>query len=209
MQPVGALASYAMFLLVNPALPVTSVSELIALAKEKPGTLSFASGGNGATGHLAGERLRSMANIDVTHIPYKGNVLGQQDVMAGRVSFMFDFHPTSIAAVQAGRLRMLASTGKERSMLTPDIPTLDESGLPGFNIVSWYAVFAPPGTPRPIVDSLNRTLIAMTRTPDMQAKLRAQAFEAMELTPEEITARIQAETAVLAPIVRQAGITAN
>jgi tripartite-type tricarboxylate transporter receptor subunit TctC len=206
MMPVGALASYSMYLLINPALPVGSVADLVKLGKAKPGSLSFASGGNGASGHLAGELFKNMAGLDIVHIPYKGNVLAQQDVIAGRVGLMFDFYPTSQAAVQGGRLRVLASTGKTRSPLTPDVPTLNESGLPGYSMTSWFAIFVPPGTPRPIVDKLNGDIAYILAQPAMQAKLTDEAFEPLVLSPEGVTARIKSDMAVLAPIVRQANI---
>lgn len=206
MMPVGSLASYAMYLLVNSNLPVTTGPELIAYAKVHPGELSYASGGNGASGHLAGELLRSMGGIDIVHIPYKGNAQAQQDVMSGRVALKFDFWPTSQPLLQSGKVRAIASSGKTRSALTPDIPTLSESGLAGYNMTSWFAIFAPAGTPRPIVDKLNADIAWVLAQPAMRALLDEEAFEPLVLTPEGVRARIQDDRQVLAPIVREARI---
>lgn len=207
--PVGTIASYSLFLFANPDLPARSVPELIDLARRKPGELTFASGGNGTSNHLSGELMKRMAGVELLHVPYKGNVTAQQDVIAGRVSMMFDFLSTSKQFVDNGRLRMLATTGKARSRFAPDVPTLEESGLKGFDLTAWFGLFVKAGTPRPVVDKLNAALRATLATPEMQQQLTAQGYDVMPGSSDDLAERIKADFALWTPVIRGAGITAN
>ena len=145
-------------LVVNPSVPVRNVQELVALAKAKPGTLTFASGGNGTTHHLSGELFKQMAGLEMTHIPYKGNAPAITDVIGGQVQLMFDNISNSLSHIKAGKLRALAVTGSRRSSVLPEIPTLAESGFPGYNMTSWFALFAPAKTPQDVITKLNAHL---------------------------------------------------
>ncbi|MGD9946448.1 MAG: Bug family tripartite tricarboxylate transporter substrate binding protein [Burkholderiaceae bacterium] len=207
--PIGPIASYSLFLFASPELPAKNMKELFALAKSKPGELTFGSGGNGTSNHLSGELMKRMANIDIVHVPYKGNVTAQQDVIAGRVSMMFDFLSTTRQFVDTGRLRILATTGKSRSRFAPDVPTLEESGLSGFDLTAWFGLFVKAGTPKPIIDKLNAALRAALATSEMQQQLTAQGYDVMAGSSEELAERIKADFALWTPVIKSAGITTN
>lgn len=209
LAPVGSIAEYSLFLFSSPELPVQSIAELIAFARSKPGALSYASGGVGTSNHLSGELFNSMAGVEITHVPYRGNVTAQQDVMAGRVSMMFDFLSTTKQFVDTGRLRMLATTGKERSSFAPDIPTLQESGLDGFDVNAWFGLFVKSGTPDSIVEKLNTALNNTLDMPEIQQKLAVQGLTVRPSSPVELAKRISDDRALWAPIIQNAGITAQ
>jgi len=207
--PIGGIAGYSLYLLLNPQLPVKTLPELIRYAKARPGELTYASGGNGTSNHLAGELLKSMAGIDMVHVPYKGNVIAQQDVIAGRVSMMFDFWSTSQQQVKTGRLKVVGSTGDARSSFTPDIPTFKESGLDGYSMTAWFGLFAPAATPRAIVDKLNAQLRAALALPSVRHKLSVQGYEAMPGSPADLQALVDAGNALWTPVFRKANIRAD
>jgi tripartite-type tricarboxylate transporter receptor subunit TctC len=206
LTPVGMLASYDLFLFVDPNLPVKNFADLVKLAKSKPGELTFGSGGVGTSNHLAGELLKRMANIDITHVVYKGNVQAQQDVMTGRVSMMFDFFSTSKQFVDSGMLRMLAATGKTRSRFAPDIPTLQEEGVKGFEMSAWFGLSVRAGTPDAIIKKLNAALRSALKTDEMVRQLTAQSYDVVSSSPEELASRIAADNALWTPVFRSAGI---
>ena len=193
-------------LVVNPALPITSVRELIAMAKAQPGRITFASAGNGASNHLSGELFRSMAGIEITHVPYKGDTPAMTDVIAGQVVMMF---PTAIAAtphVKGGRLRALAVSSIKRVGSLPDLPTVDEAGVPGFEAVSWGGVMGPAGMPRDIVNKLNAEFARILKLPDVSEKLAGLGAEVVASTPEEFARYLQAEIAKWGKVARDAKV---
>jgi tripartite-type tricarboxylate transporter receptor subunit TctC len=204
--PIMLTTLVPQILVVNSALPVNSVKELIALAKAQPGKLNFASAGNGASNHLSGELFKSMAGIELTHVPYKGDTPAMTDVIAGQVAIMF---PTAIAAtphVKGGRLRALAVTSRKRVGSLPDLPTVDEAGVPGFEAVSWGGVMGPGGMPRDIVAKLHAELARILKLPDVSEKLTGLGAEIVAGKPEEFAAYLQAEIAKWGKVARDANV---
>ena len=199
-----ATASY--MLVVPASLPVKSVQELLALAKAKPGQLNFASAGSGSATHFVGELLKVSALIDVVHVPYKGIPEAVTDVVGGRVQFIMTPPSTLGGLVKDGKLRALGVTGRERLRGYPEIPTIAESGVPGFQWETWAGVFAPAKTPRAIIDRLNREFTAVLRMPDIQQRLLAMEAEAAPSTPAELDAHVERELARIAELARKAGI---
>ena len=204
--PVALLANVTNVLAIHPSIPAKSVKELISFAKAHPGQLNFASPGNGTSSHLAGELFRQVAKIEVVHIPYKGATPAITDLIAGQVSFTMASVLSVLPYAKQGRLRMLAVTTAKRSGALPDIPTISEAGLPGFEVSNWYGILAPGGTPRPTVDRLNSELARIARVPDLAEKLAAQGADPATGTPEEFERFIQAELKQWAAVVRRAGI---
>ena len=153
--PVVLVAGVPNVLVVNPALPVNSVADLIKLAKDKPGQINFASSGSGTSIHLSGELFKTMAGVDITHVPYKGSSPALVDLIGGQVQIMFDNLPSALPQIKAGKLRAIAVTSLKRAPVLPDVPTISEGGLPGFEASSWFGVLAPAGTPAPIVARIN------------------------------------------------------
>ena len=204
--PVALIANVTNVLAIHPSIPAKSVKELIAFAKAHPGQLNFASPGNGTSSHLAGELFRQVAKIDVVHIPYKGATPAITDLIAGQVSFTMASVLSVLPYAKQGRLRMLAVTTAKRSGALPDIPTIAEAGLPGFEVSNWYGVLATGGTPRPIVDRLNAELNRIARVPDLAEKLAAQGADPATGTPDDFERFIQTELKKWAVVVRGAGI---
>ena len=204
--PVALLANVTNVLAIHPSIPAKSVKELISFAKAHPGQLNFASPGNGTSSHLAGELFRQVAKIEVVHIPYKGATPAITDLIAGQVSFTMASVLSVLPYAKQGRLRMLAVTTAKRSGALPDIPTISEAGLPGFEVSNWYGILATGGTPRPAVDRLNSELARIARVPDLAEKLAAQGADPATGTPEEFERFIQAELKKWAAVVRSAGI---
>jgi tripartite-type tricarboxylate transporter receptor subunit TctC len=202
---VTQVASTPNVLVVNPALKANSVAEFIALAKSQPGKLNFGSGSTGSAGHLAGELFKSMAGVDMAHIPYKGAAAAMQDLIGGRVELMFDNLASSLSQVKAGRIRALAVTTARRSALAPDLPTIAESGLPGFDISTWFGIFVPAGTPRPVVDRLHDEFAKALAAPDVREKMLNLGAEPVGNTPEEFAAYVKAEAAKYAKLVKASG----
>ena len=204
--PAALIANVTNVLAIHPSIPAKSVKELIAFAKAHPGQLNFASPGNGTSSHLAGELFRQVAKIDVVHIPYKGATPAITDLIAGQVSFTMASVLSVLPYAKQGRLRMLAVTTAKRSGALPDIPTIAEAGLPGFEVSNWYGVLATGGTPRPIVDRLNTELNRIARVPDLAEKLAAQGADPATGTPDDFERFIQTELKKWAVVVRGAGI---
>ena len=207
--PILLFASIANLLVVHPSIPVHSVKELIAFAKARPNQLTYGSAGNGTASHLAGELLVLMGGIKLTHVPYKGLAPAHTEIMGGQLSLMFDGIVTGMPAVKAGRLRALAVTTSKRWQGTPDIPTMSEAGLAGFEVNSWYGLLAPAGTPREIILKLNTEVARSLREPDARERLYSIGAEPMSNTPEEFAAYIAAEMAKWAKVVKTAGIRAD
>jgi tripartite-type tricarboxylate transporter receptor subunit TctC len=204
-MPVVLVAAVPNVLVVNPSLPVKSVSDLIKLAKAKPGEINFASSGSGTSIHLSGELFKTMAHVDMTHVPYKGSAPALTDLIGGQVQIMFDNLPSSLAQIKAGKLRAIAVTSQKRAPALPDVPTIAESGLPGFEATSWFGVLAPAGTPFPVVARINSEINKWLQTPEAREQLLAQGAAAAGGTPESFAAHIRAETDKWAKVVKESG----
>ncbi len=203
--PVSRMTVIAALLFVYPELPVHSVQELVRYAKANPGMLHFASAGNGTTSHLAGELFRTMAGIDIVHVPYRGGALAAADVMSGQVGMMIDVMPNAYPLVKGGRVRGLAVTTAQRSPSAPELPTVAESGLPGFEVSAWDGILAPAGTPAPIVDRLNAAIRMALDDPQVRETLRANGAQPVPGTPAEFASHIFNSTDRWAKVVRQSG----
>ena len=202
---ITLIARVPNMLVVNPAIPASNVKELIALLKANPGKYSFASSGNGTSQHLSGELFKSMAGVEMQHIPYKGSPPALQDVMGGQVAMTFDNITTAWPLAKAGKLRALAVTTATRSAIAPDVPTLAESGLPGFEVGSWQGVFAPAGTPPEIVKRLNVEIVKILNLPDVKEKLTGLGAEPVGNSSEEFSAMVKAEVVKWADVVKKSG----
>ena len=209
LTPIAMIGEYATLLVCHPSLPVTGVRELIKLAKSRPGQLNFASAGNGSAGHLVLEMFRSAANIEIVHIPYKGAGPAATDVMAGQVSLLFNNPLGSIQHVRAGRLRALGISGAQRIAAMPDVPTIAESGLPGFNATFFLGLLGPLGLPRDVVARLNAEMVKIVQRREFQELLTLQGMDAMSGTPEDFAARIKFEMEKTAKVVRESGMQLN
>lgn len=207
--PIATIGEYAALLVCHPSLPVTNVRELIKLAKSKPGQLNFASAGNGSAGHLVLEMFRSAAGIEVVHVPYKGAGPAATDVMAGQVSLLFNNPLGSIPHVKSGRLRALGISGPRRIAALPDVPTIAESGLPGFSATFFLGLLGPAALPREIVTRLNAETVKIVQRRDFHDLLTLQGMDAMSGTPEEFAARIKSEMEKTAKVVRESGMKLN
>lgn len=206
--PITLLVSTPNVLVVNPSVKARSVTELIALAKREPGKLNFGSGSNGSAGHLAGELFKSMAGVDMTHVPYKGSAPAQQDLLAGQIQIMFDNLASAMPQIKAGKLAALAVTTAKRSALAPDLPTIAESGgaaLAGFDISTWFGVFAPAGTPKEIVAVLNQEFNRAIHVAEVKEKLDAMGADALGSTPEAFAAYIKTEASKYADVIKKSG----
>jgi tripartite-type tricarboxylate transporter receptor subunit TctC len=203
--PITLIARVPNLLVVNPAVPAKDVKELIALLKTNPGKYTFASSGNGTSQHLSGELFKLMAGVEMQHIPYKGSPPALQDVVGGQVTMTFDNITTAWPLAKAGKLRALAVTTAKRSSIAPDVPTLAESGLPGFEIGSWQGVFAPAGTPAPIVRRLNTEIVKILNLPEVNEKLAGLGAEIVADSPEEFAALVKFEIVKWSDVVRKSG----
>jgi tripartite-type tricarboxylate transporter receptor subunit TctC len=191
--PVIRIGNIPLILVVHPSIPATNLKSLVALAKAKPGMLTFASGGTGSGGHLSGELLKYMMKIDMLHIAYKGNSVALADVLGGHVSLMFDTITTGLPHTQTGKLKLLAVTSTERSALTPGTPTMIESGLPGYETDAWYALLAPPKMPRPVTDQLNGEINKAFKDPAFRDQFTAQGVRFVGGTPDDLESHMRAE----------------
>jgi tripartite-type tricarboxylate transporter receptor subunit TctC len=209
LSPVTLVVNGLSVLVVNPDLPVKTVGELIAYAKANPNHLSFSSAGSGTDTHLAGELFKSMTGTSMVHVPYKGGAPAMADLLAGRVQLAFASVATTISAIQTGKLRAIAMTGKSRFEGLPGVPTIAESGVPGYEINNWYGIFAPANTPQDIIQRLNTETIKILQKPDVRTKLIAAGLEPIWSTPAEFSDYVRAEIAKWRKIVADAGATAN
>jgi tripartite-type tricarboxylate transporter receptor subunit TctC len=207
--PITLIATFSNVLVVNPDVPAKTVSELIALAKAKPGTVSYGSPGTGSQPHLGGEFLKLMAGIDIVHVPYNGTAPALKDLLGGQITFMFAQTSAALPQIQSGKLRALGVAGPRRATLLPDVPTIAESGLAGFEAVSWYALLAPAGTPREIVTKMQADFARVLQMPDIREKLVAQGGDPVGNTPEQLAAQLKSESARYADIVKRANIKAE
>jgi tripartite-type tricarboxylate transporter receptor subunit TctC len=196
-------------LVVNPSLPFKSVADLIAYARANPGKLAYASAGIGSTLHLASEFFKRSAGVDILHVPYKGSGPAVTDLLAGQVQMMFGPAVNTLPLAQAGKLKALAVTSARRSALAPDLPTVAESGLPGFEVVGWYGLAVPAATPQAAIARLNGAANKALKSADLIEQLRVQGYEPMGGTPEEATAWIRSEVARWSAVIRAAGIEAQ
>jgi tripartite-type tricarboxylate transporter receptor subunit TctC len=203
--PVSMIVSLNNVLVLNPSVPAKSVQEVIAMAKAQPGKLTYASSGNGTSIHLSGELFKSLTGVDMLHIPYKGSAPAVADLLGGQVNMMFDNIPSSLPHIKAGKLRALAVTGAKRSQLLPELPTIAEAGVPGYDSYVWFGVVAPAGTPSEIVGRLNAALVKTAATPSFRDRLTEQGYDVVSSTPEQMTNNIRAEIAKWGKIVKASG----
>lgn len=204
--PISLVCTTQNMVVVHPSVPARNVAELIAYAKQRPGELNYASTGAGSPGHLAAELFKSMAGIDMVHVPYRGAAPILSDMLAGRVQVYFAV-PTSVTgAISEGRLRALAVTSAQRSALFPELPTVEEAGLPGFVVESWYGLLGPANLPAEIVARLHADTLAMLREPELRRRLAAGGLEPATSTPAEFAALIRTELDRWGPVVRAAGV---
>jgi tripartite-type tricarboxylate transporter receptor subunit TctC len=203
--PITLIARVPNMLVINPDIPPKSVAELITLLKANPGKYSFASSGNGTSQHLSGELFKSMAGVDMQHIPYKGSPPALQDVVGGQVAMTFDNITTAWPLAKGGKLRALAVTTAKRSAVAPDVPTLSESGLAGYEVGSWQGVFAPAGTPPAIVKRLNNEIVKIINLPEVKEKLIGLGAEPVGNTSEEFAALVKTEVVKWAEVVKTSG----
>lgn len=207
--PVTLLVTVPNLLVVHPSVPAQNVRELIALAKSKPGGLSYASPGSGTSGHLAAELFKSLAGVFIVHIPYKGAAPALQDLMGGQTQMLFDTLAQSYPQAKAGKVRALAVTSLKRHPVAPEIPTMDESGFAGWETGPWFGIFVRTGTPEPILKGIHGEAVKALGAPEIRDKLVAQGANVVGNTPEEFAAFIRAESARWGKLVRQVGIRAD
>ncbi len=209
LAPVTLAASTPNVLVVHPSLPARTVKELIALARAKPGEINFASSGHGTPAHLAGELFNSMAGVILVHVPYKGAAPALADLLGGQVQLMFSTMPPAMPHVKDGKLRALAVTSRKRSPAAPELPTMDEAALPGFEAITWHGVVVPAGTSAAIIARLNREIVAILHLPEVVERLSSQGSEPVGSTPEEFAAYIRSESVKWAKVVRESGAKAE
>ena len=209
LEPVVYVASITNVLVVPPDFPAKNVAELIALAKKDPGKLSFASSGAGASTHMSAELFKAMSGTDILHVPYKGSGPAMPDLMSGRVHMMFENAPGAMGHIKAGKLRALAQTGLKRSPSLPEVPTIDESGVRGYESLSWSGIAVPAGTPKAVVARLNQELVKVLRQPDAEAWFATQGADVVGDDPETFAAVVRADHARWGQVIREAGIAAE
>jgi tripartite-type tricarboxylate transporter receptor subunit TctC len=205
--PVTQLASAAYMLLLQPAVPAKSVKELAALARAKPGTLNFGSAGSGTGSHLAGELFKSVAAINIVHVPYKSGAPALTDLIAGQIQLFFNGIPSSMPHLRGGRVRALAVTTAVRSSVAPDLPTLNEAGFPGAEATSWTGILVPAGTPMPVISKLNEAFVKALQAPEVTARLTADGAAPVGNSTAEFGAYIKSEIAKWARVVKASGAT--
>ena len=207
--PVIVLAGFANVLVVNPAVPANSVKDLIALARAQPGKLTCASSGSGSTIHMSCEMFKHMLGLQITHVPYKGSGPAFIDLIAGQVNLMFDNIPSAISHIRGGKLRALATTGAKRSPTLPDLPTMIESGVPGFESTAWFGIAVPAGTPKDIIARLNADGQKAVKSPEFVKRITDLGYEIVGGTPEQMASMIQDEYKRWGPIVKASGATVD
>jgi tripartite-type tricarboxylate transporter receptor subunit TctC len=207
--PIAEIASIPFVVLANPELPVKNIADLIALAKAKPGQVTYASAGSGTSNHLAGELLGMAAGIKMLHVPYKGSAPALNDLLGGQVNTMFDLQLTAMPQIKSGKVRALAMTGAKRSALLPDVPTVREAGIPNYEVTAWFGFFGPAGMPRPVVDRLNTELNAIMRLPDIRSKFAELGVETESGSADEFSAFVRSEAVKWAGVIKAAGIVSQ
>ncbi len=208
-EPIGLIAKIPNILVINEKLPIKSVADFVQFAKESPGGITFASSGSGSSIHLSGEMFKMVAKLNMLHVPYRGSAPAMNDLLGGQVQSMFDNTPSALPHVRGGRLRAIAITSAQRSPLLPDVPTLAESGFPGFEVQSWFGLAAPAGTPRPVVDRLNAELGKVLTNPDVRQRLLNLAATPAPGTPEQMRSFATAEVKRWYDVVKLSGAKAE
>jgi len=203
--PISLMATTMNVLVTSPQVPAKNLTELIALAKAKPGELTYGSAGNGSSNHVSGELFRSTAGIQINHIPYKGSAPALIDLLGGRLSMMFDTIAQQTQNLATGKVHAVAVTGAKRSPLLPNVPTAQEAGLKGYDVTIWYGVLAPKGTPVSVVDRLQREIAAVMATDEMKKRMEADGAEARSTTSTEFAALIKSDIAKWAPVIKNSG----
>lgn len=206
LAPVAMVSIVPSVFVVNPAVPANNMAELIALARARPGQLSYASGGNGTAQHLFGEMLKQMANLDIQHVPYRGGGPALTDTIAGRVQILCDTLPLSLPHIREGRVRAVGVTTARRHPALPDVPTVAESGVPGYEAVGWYGMAAPAGTPEALITRMNREVNALLDKPMLKERMAAQGSDPLAMTPAAFQARIAEDRARWARVIRDGNI---
>ena len=209
LEPVALVGSVPFVLLANASLPVNSVRELIALARERPGQLNFGSAGNGTSAHFAGELFKSLAAIDIVHVPYKGNAPAMTDLIGGQIQLMFDFLPSAMPFIKSGKVKALAITPGKRSAALPDVPTLAEAGVPAYDMLSYFGVLAPAKTPPHVVARLNAEINRVSSLPDVRERFAREGIDPARETPEQFRAHLQTEVAKWSKMVKDTGLRAE
>ena len=204
--PVTPINASDLVLVIHPSVGIDSVKRLVAMAKARPGVLNYASSGPGTPYHMAGELFKSMAGVNIVHVPYKGSSGARNDVLGGQIEMMFDAITTMAPNVQAGRVRALATTGRTRSAVLPNVPTVDEAGVPGYDAVIWLGMMAPTGTPKPVVDRLNAEIRKVLARADVKESWKKQGADTMDMSPEQFGEFLRADVAKWAKVVKEAGI---
>lgn len=207
--PISLIATGPNILVVNPSSPAKTLGELVAYARANPGKLNFGSGGSGSIAHMSGEMLKSLAHVDIVHVPYKGGILSINDLLAGHVDLVFSDALPVMQHIRAGKLRALATTGLKRSPLAPDIPTCVESGVPGLVAVNWWGVLLPAGTPKAIAEKFHDDLVKVMQQPELKEKFASLGVDAVSGTPAELSAYMKSEKAKYAKLIKEAGIKAE
>ena len=209
LEPVALVGSVPFVLLVNPALPVRSVRELVALAKEKPGQINFGSAGTGTSAHFAGEMFKSLAAIDIVHVPYKGNAPAITDLIGGQIQMMFDFLPSAMPFIKSGKVRALGITPTRRSAALPDIPTIAESGVPAYAVLSYFGVLVPAKTPASIVARLHSEILRLSSLPEVRERFAHEGIDPARETQEQFRAYLQSEIAKWTKVIKSTGVRAD
>ncbi|MGV3653040.1 MAG: Bug family tripartite tricarboxylate transporter substrate binding protein [Noviherbaspirillum sp.] len=208
-EPVSLVAIVPNVLVVNSTLKANSVRDVIAQAKADPGKLTYASAGNGTSIHLAGEMFKSLAGVDLLHVPYKGSGPAVADMLGGQVNMMFDSITSASSHIKSGKLRPLAVTTAKRSKALPDVPTMDEAGVKGYEVSPWFAVYVPAKTPKPIIDRLNKEMLAAMKLPDVQERFAMVGAEPVGSSPEELAEHLKKETARWSALIKERNISAD
>jgi len=207
--PLSRVAMVPNLLVAHPSQPYKDVKEMIAYAKANPGKVTFGSSGSGSSIHLSGELFKQMAGVDMLHVPYRGSAPAVTDLLGGQIAVMFDNLPSAIAQVKSGKLRALAVTTAKRSPALPDVPTIAEGGVPGYEATSWFGLLAPANTPAPVVAKLNASILKALADPEVKKKMEEQGAEPLGEKPEQFAEFIQSETAKWGGVVKQSGATVD
>jgi tripartite-type tricarboxylate transporter receptor subunit TctC len=207
--PISQAVALQNIFIVHPTLPVKSLKDLIALARAKPGALNYASSGNGSPGHLSGELFKGMAKVDMIHVPYKGGGPAMVDLIAGHVEIFVAVISTAVPQVKAGKARALAVTGDKRAEALPEVPTVAETGLQGYESLNWYGMVAPANTPRPVIERLHKATVAVLAMPDVRKTLLDNGIDAASSSPEQFAAYVKSETAKWTQVIKAAKLASN